>query len=177
MAIVVEDGSGKADANSFVTVDEADDFWSLRSDPDWAGAEVPEKEAALVNAADYLGFAYTWRGQPRLTTQALCWPRSGATYANGEVVDPTTVPVAVQRAAILLAREALSTDLLRQTSDNETLTKESVQVGNISQSREFDRGTSGPNLKTFLPIDAVLADLLSSRRGRSRMRSVPLVRR
>lgn len=178
MALIIEDGTGRVDADSFVDVAAADAFWSARGAADWAGASSGEKEAALRIAADYLGFGYGWPGQPVSTNQALAWPRAGARYLRAEYIAANVVPIEVERAQILLAREALGTDLLKQTAADTAVIKESVSVGPITETKEYlASARRALELPSFAPVDSVLADLATARRGRGGFRSVPLTRR
>lgn len=179
MALTPEDGTGLANADTFATLAEADAFWAAREIMEWAAASAPKREAALRAAADYLAFGYVWPGQPLKTTQALCWPRSAALDKQKNSIAPNIVPIAVERAQILLAREALTQDLLRQTdADDSAVVRESVTVGKVSESKEYAASSrKGVDLQSFVPVDAVLADIVLSRRGRTGFRSVPLVRK
>ena len=55
MAIIMEDGTGLANANSFISVAGADAYWTEVTMPAlWASASNSEKEAALVQATRYM---------------------------------------------------------------------------------------------------------------------------
>ena len=77
MALIIEDGTGKPDADSYVSTIDADAFWSSRGEAAWAAASQTDKEIALRRAFDYLALAYSWPGQPLQTDQSGCWPRAG----------------------------------------------------------------------------------------------------
>ncbi|MGO4326739.1 DnaT-like ssDNA-binding protein [Cupriavidus sp. 2TAF22] len=85
MAIVVEDGTGKPDANSYVSVAEADAYHADRGNTAWASATA--KEAKLINATAYADSMYRFQGQAAGTTQALEWPRAGVTGIPKRVKD------------------------------------------------------------------------------------------
>ena len=57
LVLVVEDGSGKADANGYVSVADADAYFEGRADPvgiagafDWSAQSTDNKEKAIVSA-------------------------------------------------------------------------------------------------------------------------------
>ncbi|HWH74773.1 MAG TPA: DnaT-like ssDNA-binding protein, partial [Methylibium sp.] len=77
MALEVEDGTAKSDAESYVSVAEASAYHSLRGNTLWATMSEGEMEAALRRATDYLVQTYRdqWAGYRATTTQALDWPR------------------------------------------------------------------------------------------------------
>lgn len=74
MAIIIEDGSVVAAANSYVTADEAQLYHQLRQNSEWTDSDAPTKEAALVLAAQYLN-GMRWKGCRSNMRQALAWPR------------------------------------------------------------------------------------------------------
>ena len=52
MSLVVEDGTGKADAESYISVADADTYHSNRGNTDWAALTTTEKEQLLRGATD-----------------------------------------------------------------------------------------------------------------------------
>jgi hypothetical protein len=115
MALVVEDGSGKATAESYCSVFFADDYHLARGrDESWAQLDDDLKEQYLRAASDYMLQEYRmrWAGYRKTSTQALDWPRyavpmrdapSGAYFAY---YDSDTVPDEVKRACAELAFRA-----------------------------------------------------------------------
>ena len=73
----VEDGTGFADATSYIELEEADGYHRERGNGRWSEAGEAEKAAALVRACDFLERAYgrLWEGQKRVATQRLSFPR------------------------------------------------------------------------------------------------------
>lgn len=100
MALIVEDGTGKADAEAYISVADADAYFAARGNAAWAALTPEQKEQSLRLGADYMGAVYgpRWCGERTTTTQALDWPRTGACGIASDVV-----PVAVQRANAELA--------------------------------------------------------------------------
>lgn len=112
MALVVEDGTGLAGAEAFVSVADADTRHSNFGNTAWASASTEEREQALRKATAYMEQAYRskWKGTKLLRAQALSWPRYGATV-DGYTIDSTLVPDEVANACADLALRALSDDL------------------------------------------------------------------
>lgn len=103
-ALVVEDGTGLATANSYVTVAEADAYLRLRGRAaTWDTYSPDAKAGHLVAATDYLDAMSTWRGQILTSTQALGWPRGGALDKWGRFIVAGTVPRLVKTATIEIA--------------------------------------------------------------------------
>lgn len=113
MALIVEDGTGLADAEAYIAVADADTYFAARGNATWAALTTEQKEQALRKGADYMGATYglRWKGERTVETQALDWPRE-CVYAFGVLVDSDEVPVAVQRANAELAVRASAADLL-----------------------------------------------------------------
>lgn len=108
MAIVIEDGTGKSNAEAYISVADADAYFAARGNAAWEALADDAKEQALRAGADYL-HGYTWKGYRLTTTQALVWPRYGV------VVDGVTqapVPEAIRRSNAELAVRASSGSLL-----------------------------------------------------------------
>lgn len=104
MALIVEDGSGRADAESFVSVAGADDYLSKRNrDGTWATYTTSQKEGYLRAASEYLDAVCRWRGMPMRLVQALGWPRAGAMDRNGLLVASDIVPPLVIAATCEIA--------------------------------------------------------------------------
>lgn len=76
ITIVVESGNGDADAESYVSSDDADAYFAKRNNAVWAAATPDAKSAALIQATAYLDRRYKFKGCKLTTTQALEWPRT-----------------------------------------------------------------------------------------------------
>ena len=111
MPFTVEDGTGVALANSYLTVAEADAYHDDRGHTTWTGTDAV-KQAALIAATDYIETNYRWgTGYKASDDQGLSWPRSSAIDRHGYSFDVDEVPVEVKNACAYLALEALSATL------------------------------------------------------------------
>lgn len=131
--MIVEDGTGKADANSYSDVASADAYFAERGNTVWAGLTEQNKEFKLVQATDYIEgrFADKWRGQPLTDTQALAWPRSGVgTPFPAATLARATAEYAVRLASgSLVYEETISTD--------GALKRKKTQTGPIITDKEY----------------------------------------
>ena len=96
--MVVEDGTGLSNADSFVSVAYADTYFSTRNVTEWAS--LLNKEALLVKATDYIEAVYSeaWKGTTLVDTQSLSFPR---------IIDDATVyPDRLLKAVCELALKA-----------------------------------------------------------------------
>jgi hypothetical protein len=87
VAVIVENGSIVANANSYVSVANADAYFSARNNTTWAAYSTAVKEAALLYACQWLNSRYEWPGVISDVTQELSWPRDGAEDSEGRDID------------------------------------------------------------------------------------------
>ena len=157
MSLIVEDGTGKSNAESYISVADADTYHSNRDNTDWAALTTAEKERLLRIATDYMVAVYRlrWDGYRYVNTQALDWPRIYvpmrdicSVNAYPEYVDFDVVPVQVKNACAELALKANNETLLADQTQGVTREK----VGPIEV--EYDKFS--PQFKRYLQIDAML---------------------
>ena len=84
MAFVVEDGTGLTNSNSYISVADADTYFSDRNNTVWAALSTTQKEAYLIQATQYIDAVYSDRfSNIKLkSTQALEFPRICAMVYN-----------------------------------------------------------------------------------------------
>jgi hypothetical protein len=112
VALVVEDGTGKADANAFVSVAVADARHTLLGNTAWTGDDAT-KEAAIARATAYMEQAYRtrWVGCRAHQDQALSWPRYINELVSDQYIASDIVPTEIANACADLALKALADDL------------------------------------------------------------------
>lgn len=160
----VEDGSGKSDANSYLSVADADQYFEDHGDPaGWTGID-SVKEAALRMATQYLDAVYGsyWRGTKYDTDQALEWPRTGARDDNGHTYDYDDLPVKLEHATAEAAlRHITETNgLLPDVSKPGDIKSESKKMSIMSKSVTYVTGYS--QIKQFRIIDLIVNQLVES---------------
>jgi hypothetical protein len=115
VALVVEDGTGKNNANAYALVASVDTHHGDRGNSSWADFSVADKEAALIRATDYIDkrFGRKFRGYKENKDQALEWPRLDA-YDNDDFAFTGTdaVPRALQKAVAEYALRAAQIGVL-----------------------------------------------------------------
>lgn len=160
MALIVEDGTGLSTAESYISVADADAYFSARGVTQWDGS-TSHKEALLRIATEYMigRYGQQWQGYRINGTQALDWPRSDV-WAYGYPIDPDVVPDQVKRACAELAHRANSGDLLADQS--RATRREKVDVIEV----EYD--PNAPRHTIYPQIDAMLAPLLESQGSATR---------
>jgi hypothetical protein len=112
MALVTEDGSGLANAESYCSVVDASARHAAIGNTNWATITTAEMEQALRRATNYMRQAYRtrWTGRKSHWLQALDWPRYSVTV-DGWPVLTTIVPPEVIAACADLALKAAAGEL------------------------------------------------------------------
>lgn len=159
MTLIVEDGTGMSTANSFVDVATADAYLSARGITTWAGLQQPEKEQALIRAADFMRL-YRWQGVRSVAGQALDWPRMYVRAFDADVAI-NSIPTDVKNAQIELAWRGAGGPLLPDIKGDDTgrvVTKKVEKVGPIDVETTYaSRGQMA--VPTFPVWSAVLVIL------------------
>jgi hypothetical protein len=162
MSLVVEDGSGKSNANSYCDVAFADAYvatYAANSDQvAWAALDQAGKEARLQKGTQYLEVVYKRRWVQRRNDdrQALSWPRSWVEDGDGFAVGSNVVPVVVKQATVEAALRAGS-ELVPDIA-TAPIVSESKTVGPISTSKTYMGGK--PVTTRFRKIDLLIAEFL-----------------
>lgn len=141
MALVVEDGTGLASADSYLSVAGADSYHASHGNPSaWSSASTAAKESALQLATQFLDLTYggQWLGVRIIETMSLDWPRYGVTDRDGFVIDSDAVPVQIEHATAYLALQVVNGDTLSPVvSAGTNISSESVTVGPITTSKTY----------------------------------------
>ena len=129
--MVVEDGTGLSNADSFVSVAYADTYFTTRGVTAWAS--LTNKEALLIKATDYIEAVYSeaWKGVLLLDTQSLSFPRI--------IDDATAYPDRLKKAVCELALKANDGDLLVDV-EQRTI-EEKVDVISVKYAEYSDQKT------------------------------------
>lgn len=162
--------AGAADANSYVTVAEAQAYLDARLNvAAWTNASVDDRERAVITATRLLT-PLPWLGSRTTSAQALAWPRTacpdpdapeGFTGVRGLgylYYDTSVIPVRVKDATCELALEVLNAG----TADLGTLDADanltSKTVGPLSKS--WATGGKPQGLARFTFFRTLIAPLL-----------------
>jgi hypothetical protein len=175
MALAVEDGSGGDPlANVYISAADADTYFLERNKTAWAGSAAV-KEAAILAAADYLEYAYDWKGSRISDEQPMQWPRvTGPTDSLDRRMSYNVVPKEVIKANAELALLALTGDLMPAQTGGKLLS-ESVSVGGaVTRSRTYAGGGADGTARRFPFIDRMLARWATG--GSTGVRGVPIER-
>ena len=126
--MIVEDGTGKTDANSYVDVTFADDYFSARGVTAWSTLTTTVKEQLLIKATDFIDNIFQWNGKKQFDTQALRFPR--VNIKDYEGLDITGVPVCLKQAVCDAAMLSNSGELFQTSEANGDVVSE--KIGELS---------------------------------------------
>jgi hypothetical protein len=143
--------------NSYVSVADADTYFTDRNNSSWAASDTATKEAALIEATQYLDASYRWRGTVASSGQALGWPRTGASDREGRTLSSALVPAAIEDAAFELASARLSNPLLPPQPRGGRTSKE--KVGPL----EVTYHPGAPGEMTYNLVERILVGLHNGR--------------
>jgi hypothetical protein len=159
---VVEDGTGLDDANSYCSVDFADDYHTDHGNPtDWSTANLSNKEAALRQATEAINLGFDWKGTAINSTMALAWPRYNVEDENSYTMPADEVPVEVKNATAYLALKVVEGDTLLPDHEIEAGVKQKKEkVGPLEESTTYFSAET-PN-KEYQKVEAMLRHLIVS---------------
>lgn len=150
--------------DTYLSVADADTYWSNRNNSTWSAASTAEKEAALREATQFIDGAYEFIGQIVTSSQLLAFPRSGLEIRSGNFkygfINNVTIPFMVENATAELALEALSGRLLQSQERGGRVKRE--KIGQV----EIEYADFAPSNKTYDFVTIILRPLLVSS-GRS----------
>lgn len=153
MTLVIEDGSGKSDSQSYVSVADVQAYGLA-----YNISSTHVTDAVVLTAMRYLEGNYyeRWIGIKKTETQALSWPRAWATRRDGYTQGESVIPKEVKDAVCALALRAtpgvnLSPDITRDDSVMEE------EVGPI-RVRYFN---SAPTVAIYRDVELILRPVIA----------------
>jgi len=173
MTIVVEDGTGKPDANSYVSLAGLKAYADARGLA--YGTDDNAIQAALIRATAWLDATYRARfpGVRSNAGQALQWPRRAGHYEYGvyvtdrystTVYDAEGVPIAVNSVPQVLVNAECEA-AVREIASPGGLAPDLDRGGAITRlqagSVEIEYSGNAPAGTTYQAIDAVLSSILT----------------
>lgn len=162
MSFVPEDGTGLANANSYVDTPFADSYFADRGITAWTG-DIPTKQTALVRATDYIENRFRFKGDPvfdeaSATPQALHFP-----IVDDNTGLPATMPSKLLKAVCEYALRALTTTLAPDpTTDasGQRVASSMQKVGPLEETTTYVPGGTIFVFKPYPAADMLLRDLI-----------------
>lgn len=161
---VVEDGTGKADANAYISEAEADQYHDNNgTDVAWDAAT--DKEQAIRSATKFLEVTYKgrWLGDRANEDQALSWPRVNGEDQDGFCFDSDTVPQEIKDACAELALDATTeSDLLPDdTAPVGIIKRRKNRVGPLEQDTEYFGGADSSSAPFRRVVVGLIRNLIT----------------
>jgi len=160
MALVVEDGTGLSNSNSYVSVLFVTTYLTDRANETaWLLLTTAQQEASVIKATDYIDRKYNglWFGSQKASTQSLAWPRVNAEDIEGNIIASDSIPSQLEKAAAEAAIKASTEDLLPDLERGGSIKSEKKKVGSIEKSTEYFSGAN--TNKSFQAVDTALRGL------------------
>lgn len=152
MALVIDATIGGANSNSYVSLAEAETYFSGRLNADaWNNAATDDiKNRALAMATQRIDFE-SFIGSRVTSTQALKWPRTDLPYFDGVTYSSAEIPTDIKKATYELALYMLSKDMSAADGND---AYDSIKVGPIN----IDFADSQPSNNKLPPFVMRLLD-------------------
>jgi len=156
--LIVEDGTGLSNADSYASLAESNLYHANHGNVDWSDIDATTKEQLLRKATDYMVAQYRlqYAGYRRYSTQSLDWPRlyvplidSLSANVFPQYVDFDIVPTIVKNACAELALKSYTAILMQDLTQG--VIREKVDVIEV----EYDKYS--PQQTRYAQIDAMLS--------------------
>lgn len=152
MTLIVEDGTGLNNANSYISVADCGLYHDKMGNTLWTGSD-SAKEVALRRATQYIDNNYRFIGYIKEETQSLSWPRYGAIDYDGRTFDDI-VPQKIKDAVSELALSALSGNLETNLDSSNYIKRQ--RVGEL----EIEYKEGSPTYKIYNLAQKIISDLI-----------------
>lgn len=163
MTIVVEDGTGVEDANSYVSLDDCAAYCLARG-LTFATSPSSLGEQALIRATAAIDSSYRGRFpgyKANFRSQGLEWPRAVAYDAEGDLIPGDEVPVEIVNATCEAAVREFATPGSMAPDLERGGSVKRLKAGSV----EIEYGANAMARTTFTVIDGILSAILESGSG------------
>lgn len=156
--LIPETGEGVVSANSYLTVDEFQDYADLLG-YDYSDIELVDIERKLIRSSMFLDseFRFRYPGD-RKKNQGLEWPRDGAEYIDGESIEEDIVPHEVKSALVemfFIVNEGVN--IQPNISAEGRVTMERVKADVIEEEKRYASGSSRFARDTYTAVEDALS--------------------
>lgn len=161
MAFIVEDGTGIDGATSYIEIAYADEYFADRGNTVWPALTEEQKQAALIQASDYVSTHYTYKGTKASTSQGLAFPRIGVVDQSGLPV--TGVPECIKKCTAELAVRASQSALVPDPEFDDSgraVKMKSEVLGPLKRTLEYAGPGDLLNEARYPAVDALMCPWL-----------------
>lgn len=159
MELIVEDGSCKPGADSWVTLADANAHFANYGGF-WDGSD-SDKEAALRRAALWMSTSLIWSGTKSCSGNRLAWPRSGTSDCDGNTIPDDAIPDAVVLAQLAAASaELASPGILTPTiTPGQQVLREKVDVLEVQYMTPLQQGVAPSTYDATVALRPVMTQI------------------
>lgn len=158
---VVETGEADSDANSYCSVEYADDYIEANTHQSeaWFDLEEEDKQRLLVRSSQVLDYRFKWDGERVEQDSGLRWPRAGVFDEDGFLIRDDSIPKILIQATAEFAIYLMNDDWTAPRGNDEFSALQ-VDVISIKFNTDYRR--------TYVPetIEAMLEGIGSPNNGR-----------
>lgn len=161
MTLIVEDGTGLADADALISLEYANAYHAERGNV-WTASST-EKEQAIRRASRFLSDSFIWDGLPkRPRVQSLAWPRTNVTDRDGYAVTANAVPPEIQRAVAEIALQEAATPGSMNPTYTPSGRVKSERVGDLAVEYDLSRTDEDSARPILLIVRDMVSDFLDA---------------
>lgn len=164
MALVLETGAGLNNSNSYVSVAEADAYFSQFDNQDWQGLN-SAKESALIKAtkAVDLLFGARYKSTVYSQEQSLLFPRYPFYINQRQFISSTGIPKMLKEACSEVALKSINDEeIFPNLTASSNIKSENFSLGPISESVTYNGAVTNETLEGFYKIELILRPILNS---------------
>lgn len=171
MALIVETGSASATANSYVSVEYADAYFSLYGNDAWPATPTVDdgtlalKQTSLIKATQALDSLYgcEYKSFPFTQDQALLFPRFAFYLNSRQICNSNTIPKDLMNAVCEVALIDINQGNIFPDVSELGVVKESLIKLDVLEKRTFyNDAVSNERLSGFYKIERLLRQILES---------------
>lgn len=160
--LIIEDGTGVANANSYCDLDYALEYCTMKGYSDWLNYSEDEQKIFIIRGTEFVNNYYTWKGVRRYINQSCAFPREGVYDIDHYRVDgiPEALKKACLEAAWLNATSGTDT-LFTMVDINGKVKKQKVDTLEVEYfSPQDSQLTNNNNVVDYTTIYDILNKLL-----------------
>ena len=152
LTLVVETGAGLDNANSYVSLADANAYHEAHVQQSvWEALSSTDRERAVVMATRVIDDHFTFKGRKTDRLNALKWPRYNMTDEDGWVIDSGSIPTRLKNATAEMAR-LLTVEDRTLEADTKGFSRLKIDVVELDVDRGDRRAVIPPMVARMLAV-------------------------
>ena len=163
MHLVVENGSGLVDANSYVSTDDVGRGLPSADRLTWQALSADEQIDKCIIASRFIDSSFPWVGTQKTIEQSMSWPRVNVFFQGHRIAD-AKVPAQVKRATIMAAGILLRNgmEIFLTSGESKEIKRERFAV---METEYFEPHTNKGDATNYPEINNLLRGFYSKLKG------------